>query len=78
MVGLLFTLVAMAWGALISLTESPQCGLLFIVFPPYLFYYSITRWRWMSQPMVLFLCGLGLMAGAIVTGQWLLAEFAQS
>ncbi len=75
-VGLMFTLAATAWGAMISLTESPQCGALFVLFPPYMAYYGVTRWRWMAQPSILFLCGLGLIIGAILTGQHLLAGLA--
>lgn len=76
-VGLMFTLAATAWGAVISLTESPTCGFLFVIFPPYMFYYGLTRWRWMSQPSVLFLCGVGLMIVSILTGRQLLAKFTQ-
>lgn len=75
-IGLMFTLAATAWGAMISLTESPQCGALFLLFPPYMAYYGITRWRWMAQPSILFLCGLGLVIGSILTGWHLLAQLA--
>ena len=72
-VGLMFTLAATAWGATISLTESARCGAWFVIFPPYVFYYAATRWKWMSQPSVLFLCGIGLAIGAILAGNQLLA-----
>lgn len=72
--GLIFTLAATAWGAAISLTESPTCGVLFVILPPYSLYYGVTRWRWMSQPSILFLCGIGLAIGSIVAGRQLLAE----
>ena len=75
-VGLMFILAATAWGALISLTESPTCGFLYVIFPPYMFYYGITRWRWMSQPSIVFLCGMGLAIGSILAGRQLLAEIA--
>jgi hypothetical protein len=72
--GLMFTLAGTAWGAAIALTESPRCGIWFVIFPPYMFYYAATRWRWMSQPAVLFLCGMGLAVGAILGGKHLLAQ----
>jgi hypothetical protein len=74
--GIMLTLAAMAWGATISLTESPKCGAWFVIFPPYMFYYAATRWRWMAQPTILFLCGLGLAFGGIFAGNQLLAQSA--
>lgn len=70
LLGLSFTLAATAWGTVICLIENPVKGLAFMVFPPYMVYYAITRWRWMSQPSVLFVCGFGVMAVALFVG-WL-------
>lgn len=64
-VGLIMTLAATAWGGVIALTESPRAGTLFIVFPPYMFYYAATRWRWMAQPTVLFVNGIALTLATI-------------
>lgn len=71
-VGLMLTLAATAWGVTIALAESPQCGTWFVLFPPYVLYYAATRWRWMAQPSILFLCGIGLAVGAILAGTPLL------
>ncbi len=75
--GLMLTLAGTAWGSTIALTESAKCGTLFVMFPPYMFYYAATRWRWMSQPSVLFLCGIGLAAASLLTGKHLLGQFAE-
>ena len=73
--GLSLTLLATAWGAVISLTESPRCGAWFVVFPPYMFYYAATRWRWMAQPSSIFLTGAVLIAGGLLAGQHLLQQW---
>lgn len=70
--GVMETLAATAWGAMIAATESGRAGSLFVVFPPYMFYYAATRWRWMAQPSILFLSGLGLAFGGIFAGRHLL------
>jgi|GEM_PF-3822595 len=71
-IGLMQTLAATAWGAAIAMTESGRCGSLFVLFPPYMFYYAATRWRWMAQPSILFLSGLGLALGGLYAGVRLL------
>lgn len=71
-IGIMETLAATAWGAMIAMTESGRAGSLFVVLPPYMIYYAATRWRWMAQPSVLFLSGLGLAFGGIFAGRHLL------
>lgn len=73
-VGLMLTLAGTAWGSMIALTESGTCGTLFVMFPPYMFYYAATRWRWMSQPTILFVCGLGLAIASMLLGSRLLGQ----
>lgn len=77
-VGLIMTLAATAWGAVIALTESARAGSLFIVFPPYMFYYAATRWRWMAQPSILFVCGISLALTAIFAAARLLEQVQAS
>lgn len=60
LMGLMMTMVAMAWGSAIAFTVGTRSGLLFTIFPPYMPYFAATRWRWMAQPSVLFLAGLAL------------------
>lgn len=72
--GLIMTLAATAWGSMIALTESARAGTLFIVFPPYMFYYAATRWRWMAQPAVLFVCGIMLAIVSIFAAKELLEQ----
>ncbi len=64
LIGLMMTMIAMAWGSAIAFTDGTRAGLLFTIFPPYMPYFAATRWRWMAQPSVLFLAGLML---AVVT-----------
>lgn len=72
--GLIMTLAATAWGSMIALTESARAGALFIVFPPYMFFYAATRWRWMAQPAVLFVCGITLAIVSIFAAKELLEQ----
>lgn len=72
--GLIMTLAATAWGGVIALAESARTGALFIVFPPYMFFYAATRWRWMAQPSVLFVCGIALAIVSIFAAAQLLEQ----
>lgn len=58
LVGLSVTMVAMAWGSAVVFADSTRRGLWFTLFPPYMVYYAIIRWRQMRDPTLLFLCGL--------------------
>lgn len=75
-VGLIMTLAAMAWASMIALTESARAGALFIVFPPYMVYYATTRWRWMAQPTVLFVCGIAVAIVSIFAAAELLEQLS--
>lgn len=67
LVGLMMTMVAMAWGSAIAFTDGTRAGILFTVFPPYMPYFAVTRWRSMAQPSVLFLAGLSLAVATLWT-----------
>jgi len=64
LVGLMLTLVAMAWAVAIVFADDTRRGLWFVLFPPYMVVYAVQRWSWMAQPTILFLCGLVLAFGA--------------
>lgn len=67
LIGLVMTMIAMAWGSAIAFTDSTRSGLLFTIFPPFMPYFAVTRWRWMAQPSVLFLTGLALAVATLWT-----------
>lgn len=69
LIGVMMTMIAMAWGAAMAFTEGTRTGLLFTMFPPYMPYFAATRWRSMAQPSILFLAGLGLAAATLWTAQ---------
>lgn len=60
LLGMAITFVGMSWGAVVALLDDAKRGLLYAVFPPYLVYLTIVRWRLLRQPTIVFLCGLGL------------------
>lgn len=64
-VGIVMTLVAMAWGTAIVYADDARRGLWFTLFPPYMAVYALQRWSWMSQPTVLFFAGLMVAFGAL-------------
>jgi hypothetical protein len=64
LVGLMMTMAAMAWAVAIVFADDTRRGLWFVLFPPYMVVYAVQRWSWMSQPTILFLCGLVLAFGA--------------
>lgn len=66
--GIGLTLVGMGWATVIALADDPICGLLFSCLPPYLIWYSCTRWRLVSQPMTIFLCGVALCSASLWAG----------
>lgn len=63
MVGLAGTLIGSGWGAAVAFAEGTKQGLWFALFPPYMIWFSLTRWSRMRQPTVVFLCGLTLALG---------------
>lgn len=63
LIGLMMTLTAMAWAVAIVFADDTRKGLWFVIFPPYMPVYAVQRWRWMTQPTILFLCGLVLALG---------------
>jgi len=66
--GLGLTLVGMGWAAVIALADDPVRGLLFACLPPYVIWYSCTRWRLVSQPMTIFLSGIALCSASLWAG----------
>jgi hypothetical protein len=63
--GLVLTLIAMAWAVAIVFADDARSGLWFVLFPPYMPFYAVRRWRWMAQPTAMFVCGLALIAASI-------------
>lgn len=76
--GLILTLVGMGWAAVIALADDPKRGILFASFPPYLVWYTCTRWRLVGQPMTVFFCGLALSMTSIWSGLAILKAYTES
>lgn len=70
LVGLVLTMIAMAWAIAIVFADDTRSGLWFVLFPPYAPLYAARRWQWMAQPTVMFLCGLALAAASILATEW--------
>lgn len=75
--GIVLTLLATAWGAAVAFADDVRRGIWFAICPPFVVYFAVVRWRWMAQPAVLFLCGLGLSLAAIYGGLGLLERVGQ-
>ncbi|MBI1345534.1 hypothetical protein GC163_04530 [bacterium] len=73
LLGIMLTLVGMAWGVAIVFADNTRRGLWFTIFPPYMVIYAIQRWEWMRQPAVLFLCGLTLAFGSLYGANWMMS-----
>jgi hypothetical protein len=71
LIGLVLTMIAMAWAVAIVFADDTRSGLWFVLFPPYMPFYAVRRWRWMAQPSVMFLCGLTLAAASLIATEWL-------
>lgn len=67
--GLALTLIGMGWCSWLAFEEGPGTGLLFVLVPPYMIWYGITRARVAGPPLLVFLIGLALMAVSIQDGQ---------
>lgn len=76
--GLALTLVGMGWAAVIALADDPKRGILFASLPPYLIWYTCTRWPLVGQPMTVFFCGLALSAVSMWSGLEMLKAYAES
>lgn len=76
--GLAMTLAGMGWAAVIALADDPKRGVLFASVPPYLVWYTCTRWPLVGQPMTIFLCGLALSAVSMWSGLEILRAYAES
>lgn len=76
--GLVLTLVGMGWAAVIALADNPRHGILFASLPPYLLWYTWTRWSLVGQPMTVFFCGLALSVASIWSGLEILKSYAES
>jgi hypothetical protein len=72
--GLIMTMIAMAWAVAIVFADDTRRGLWFVLFPPYAPVYAALRWKWMAQPTVLFLCGMGLVIATVWATQHLTAK----
>lgn len=67
--GLALTLIGMGWCSWLAFEEGPGTGLLFVLVPPYMIWYGITRAKVAGPPLLVFLIGLALMAVSIQDGQ---------
>lgn len=67
--GLALTLIGMGWCSWLAFEEGPGTGLLFVLVPPYMVWYGITRANVAGPPLLVFLIGLALMAAAIQNGR---------
>ncbi len=67
--GLALTLVGMGWCSWLAFEEGAGTGLLFVLVPPYMIWYGITRAKVAGPPLLVFLIGLALMAAAIQNGR---------
>jgi hypothetical protein len=67
--GLALTLIGMGWCSWLAFEEGPGTGLLFVLVPPYMVWYGITRAKVAGPPLLVFLVGLALMGAAIQGGQ---------
>jgi len=76
--GAALTLVGMGWASVIALADDTKRGLLFVLLPPYMPWYAVTRWKWMAQPTLIFLTGALFVGASIWTSLELLAALEQA